>query len=225
MKLFIDDADVQAIRRIYDYYPVDGVTTNPTILAKAGRDPRETLKEIREIIGQDALIFAQAVDEHWEGMIEDAHMIMDLLGPNTIVKIPSVPEGFRAIRYLKKEGIRTCGTVVYTPMQAYLAAKAGASYAAPYVNRIDSMGYDGTGVVKQIQDVFTNNHMECEVLAASFKNSQQVLELCRYGVANATCAAPVIESFVKNAAIDSASADFVRDFKTLTGKTAMRELD
>lgn len=165
------------------------------------------------------------MDEHWEGMIEDAHMIMDLLGPNTIVKIPSVPEGFRAIRYLKKEGIRTCGTVVYTPMQAYLAAKAGASFAAPYMNRIDNMGYDGIGVVKQIQDIFTNNHMDCEVLAASFKNSQQVLELCRYGVANATCAAPVIESFVKNPAIDSASADFVRDFKKLTGKTAMRELE
>ena len=212
MKLFIDDANLEAIREINEYYPVDGVTTNPSILAKAKRDPRETLKAIREIIGEDKIIFAQAVDLSFEGMLKDAHMIMDLLGRNTVVKIPCTPVGFKAMMALKKEGITTCGTVVYTPMQAYLAAKAGASYV-------------GVGVVKQIQDILENNDMDCEVLAASFKNSQQVLELAEYGVGNATCGSGVIFSFVKNLAIDGAIQDFVDDFESITGKTSMSALD
>lgn len=225
MKLFIDDADIEAIKELNEYYPIDGVTTNPSILAKAKKDPKETLMAIRKVIGDDKLIFAQAADTGFEGMIKDAHVIVDLLGKNTVVKIPSTKVGFKAIMALKKEGIATCGTVVYTPMQAYLAAKAGASYAAPYVNRIDNMGYDGVGVVKTIQNIFENNGMECEVLAASFKNSQQVLELAEYGVGSATCSADVIKAFVKNSAIDDAVQAFVDDFKALTGKTSMADLD
>jgi fructose-6-phosphate aldolase 2 len=225
MKLFIDDANIEAIKELNEYYPIDGVTTNPSILAKAKRDPRETLKEIRSVIGEDRIIFAQAVDLSFEGMIKDAHMIVELLGKNTVVKLPSTPTGFKAMMALKKEGITTCGTVVYTPMQAYLAAKAGASYVAPYVNRIDNMGYDGVRVVQQIQDILDNNAMDCEVLAASFKNSQQVLELAEYGVGNATCAADVIKGFVKSLAIDGAIQDFVDDFKALTGRTSMSDLD
>lgn len=225
MKLFIDDANIDAIKELIEYYPIDGVTTNPSILTKAKKDPRETLLAIRKAIGNDMIIFAQAVDLSYEGMIQDAHMIMELLGKNTVVKIPSTPTGFKAIKALRKEGITTCGTVVYTPMQAYLAAKAGASYVAPYVNRIDNMGYDGVAIVKQIQDILKTNNMDCEVLAASFKNSQQVLELCEYGVANATCAADVIKAFAKNPAIDAAVDDFVSDFQSLTGKTSMCALD
>lgn len=227
MKLMIDDAHLDEIQRIYDLYPVDGVTTNPSILAKTGKDPRTVLKEIRAFIGEDQVLFAQAVALSAEGMVKDAHMIVDLIGEkNTVVKIPSIPEGFKAIRMLKKEGIATCGTVVYTPMQAYLAAKAGASYVAPYVNRIDNMGYDGIAVTKEIHDILTKNHMDdCMVLAASFKNSQQVMELCKYGVGAATAAPSVIDGFVKNAAIDGAVQDFINDFKKLTGHTAMSDLD
>ncbi|MBQ2213250.1 MAG: fructose-6-phosphate aldolase, partial [Erysipelotrichaceae bacterium] len=116
-----------------------------------------------------------------EGMVKDAEAIVREFGANTIVKIPSIPEGFKAIRILKEKGITTCGTVVYTPLQAFLAAKAGASYVAPYVNRIDNMGYDGVKVVQQIQDMLDVNDMDCIVLAASFKNSQQVSGLCQYG--------------------------------------------
>ena len=224
MKLFIDDANIEAIKRINDLYPVDGVTTNPSILSKAGRIPKETLLEIRKVLGEDKIIFAQAVALDYDGMLKDARMIMDLLGKNTIVKIPSIPVGFKAISALKAEGISTCGTVVYTPMQAYLAAKAGASYVAPYVNRIDNMGYNGVETVKEIQDILENNCMDSEVLAASFKNSQQVLELAKYGVGSATAAADVIESFVKNLAIDGAINDFVVDFEKLTGKKSMAEL-
>ena len=218
MKLYIDDANVSEIRRLIDLYPIDGVTTNPSILSKVKGDPIEVLKEIRAVLGEEKELFVQAIPTDAEGMVKDAHAIVRLLGRNTVVKIPSVPEGFKAIRILREEGIRTCGTVVYTPMQAYLAAKAGASYVAPYVNRIDNMGYDGIGITEQIQDILTMHDLPCEVLAASFKNSQQVLTLCAYGIGSATCAPAVIDAFVKNLAIDGAINDFLSDFAKVAGE-------
>ena len=223
MKLLIDDANIREIKRLYDLYPIDGVTTNPSILAKAGSDPRAVLQEIRAFIGEDALLFVQALALTAEGMVADAQRILEICGRNTIVKIPSIPEGFKAIRILHAEGIRTCGTVIYTPMQAFLSAKAGADFVAPYVNRIDNMGYDGVKVVKEIQDILVKNHLNCMVLAASFKNSQQVMELCAYGIGSATAAPSVIDNFVNNPAVDSAVRDFISDFKMATGKTVMTE--
>ena len=117
MRLFIDDADAGEIRRLLDLYPIDGVTTNPSILAKAGGDPVRVLLKIREIIGEERLLFAQAIPRDAEGMAEDARALRRLLGENTAVKVPVVPEGLRAIRIMREEGITACGTVVYTPLQ------------------------------------------------------------------------------------------------------------
>lgn len=217
MKLLIDDAHMDSIKKLYKLYPIDGVTTNPTILAKSGRPPYEVLKEIRAFIGADADLHVQVLAMEAEGMVKDAHKIIKELGEATLVKIPCIPEGFQAMKQLTKEGIRTTGTAIYTAMQAYLAAKSGAEYAAPYVNRIDNMGYDGIQVTKEIQDIFENNGFRTSMLAASFKNSQQVLELCRYGIGAATVAPDVIESFVKNPAITAAVEEFVKDFEGLAG--------
>ncbi|MBB5182696.1 transaldolase family protein [Catenisphaera adipataccumulans] len=224
MKLLIDDAHVDEIKRIFEEYPIDGVTTNPSILSKVNQNPVTTLKQIREIIGPDSLLFVQAVPTDTEGMIRDARAIYQAFGKQTIVKIPAVPAGFRAIRELKKEGVPTCGTVVYTPLQAYLAAKAGASYVAPYVNRIDNMGYDGIQVTMEIQDILDNNALDTEVLAASFKNCQQVLALAQYGVGGATAAPNVIDAMVNNRAIDGAVDDFVKDFEKVAGGKTMADL-
>lgn len=223
MKLIIDDADIAAIKKIYEYYPVDGVTTNPSILAKSGRQPFDILKEIRAFIGPDAELHVQAISKDAEGMIKEAHKICEELGASTYVKIPSVKEGFKAMKALKKEGFRITATAIYTPMQAYLAAKCGADYAAPYINRIDNFGYNGIDVAKKIHNIFKNNGFKTEVLAASFKNSQQILELCEYGIGAATVACDVIELLVKNTAITSAVNDFVNDFEGLVGdgKTMM----
>lgn len=218
MKLIIDDANMELIKRVYEFYPVDGVTTNPSILAKSGRNPYEVLKEIRAFIGDEAELHVQAVAKDAEGMIEDAHRIVEELPGNTFVKIPSIPEGFKAMKALNEEGIRLTATAIYTPMQAYLAAKCGASYAAPYINRIDNMGYNGIQIAKDIHDIFKANNLDTEVLAASFKNSQQVLELCKYGIGASTVAPDVIEGLVKNQAITSAIDDFVNDFEALTGE-------
>ncbi len=218
MKFIIDDANVEKIKEIYDYYAVDGVTTNPSILAKSGRNPYEVLKEIREFIGADAELHVQVVSKEANDMVKEAHRIVEELGSNTYVKVPSVPEGFKAMKMLHAEGISITATAIYTPMQAFLAAKCGASYAAPYINRIDNMGYDGIQIAKDIHDIFKKNGLKTEVLAASFKNSQQVLELCKYGLGAATIGTDVIDGLVKNASITAAIDAFVDDFENLCGE-------
>lgn len=217
MKLIIDDANIEKIKKIYEYYPIDGVTTNPTILAKSGREPYKVLKEIREFIGAEAQLHVQVVAKTAEGMIEDANRIVSELGQNTYVKIPAVPEGFKAMKGLKREGVLLTATAIYTPMQALLAAKCGADYAAPYVNRIDNMGYNGIQVAKKIHSIFKINGFQTEVLAASFKNSQQILELCEFGIGAITASTDVIDGLVKNAAVDAAVDAFTVDFEKLTG--------
>ena len=218
MKLLIDDAHIDLIKKICDYYPVDGVTTNPSILAKSGRQPFEVLKEIRSFIGKDTELHVQVVAKNAEGMVEDAHRIVKELGANTYVKVPSVPEGFKAMKILVKGNINITATAIYTPMQAFLAAKCGASYAAPYVNRIDNMGYDGVRVAMEIQDMLENNGLDyCGLLAASFKNSQQIIDLIKYGVKAVTVPVDVFDNFVKNAAIDAAVDQFTKDFANLVG--------
>ena len=218
MKLCIDDANVEKIRRVYDLYPVDGVSTNPSILAKTGRKPYEVLTKIRSIIGEDGELFVQAVSPTAEGIVEEAHKIVDRLGKTSLTKIPCVPEGFKAMKLLRAEGLRFIGTAIYTPMQGFLAAKCGAEYVAPYVNRIDNLGFDGVQVSKDIHDAIVRNGLDSGLLAASFKNSQQVLELVKYGVKAVTVAPDVIEGLVKNAAIDAAIDQFNRDFAGLVGE-------
>jgi len=217
MKFIIDDANIEKIKELYDIFAIDGVTTNPSILAKNGKQPFETLREIREFIGDDTDLHVQVVATTMEGMIEDAHRIQEELGTNTYVKIPATKEGLKAMKALGKEGANITATAIYTQMQAFLAGKAGAHYAAPYVNRIDNLGADGVKTTKAIHDIFKKNGLKTEVLAASFKNSQQVLELCEYGIGAATISPDVIEGLVKNDSVAVAVAAFTKDFEDLCG--------
>ncbi|MBQ6385174.1 MAG: fructose-6-phosphate aldolase [Lachnospiraceae bacterium] len=217
MKFCIDDANTEAIRRLCAAYPIDGVTTNPSILASAKRPPFEVLKEIREIIGYDRDLYVQAISPDADGMLREARKITDVLGKDTLVKIPCVTEGFRAMQMLHDEGIRFIGTAVYTPMQGFLAAKCGAEYVATYVNRIDNMGFDGIRVTKTIHDMIVRNgYTHSGVLAAALKNSQQVIAVIEYGIKGITVPSAVIDAFCKNTAIDSAVAKFTEDFEALT---------
>lgn len=218
MKLIIDDANINLITTIYEYYPVDGVTTNPSILSKNGKNPYEVLHEIRNFIGKDAELHVQVVSKNCEGMLEDANRILEELGDNTFVKIPVTREGLRAIKILSSKGINITATAIYTSMQAYLAGKAGAKYVAPYVNRIDNMGFDGIHVAKEIHDIFKANDIKCEVLAASFKNSKQVLELAKCGVGASTVSPDVIEGLLKIDAVTAAIDAFTKDFEKLCGE-------
>lgn len=223
MKFIIDDADIAKIKDIYNTFAVDGVTTNPSILAKSGRQPYEVLTEIREFIGPDAELHVQVIAQDAEGMVRDGHRIVEVLGKNTYVKVPTTKEGLRAMKLLHGEGIRVTATAIYTRMQAFLAAKAGADYAAPYVNRIDNLGGDGVKAAQDIHDIFRKNGLNCQVLAASFKNSQQVQELCEYGIGAATISPDVIEALIKNDSVTMAVEAFVKDFEGLCGKGVTME--
>lgn len=218
MKLLIDDANIAKIKKIYQCYPIDGVTTNPTILSRSGRNPYEVLKEIRAFIGDEADLHAQVLSRTAEDMVKEAHKMLSILGKNTYIKIPTVPEGLKAMKILSSEGVNITATAIYTPMQAYLAAKSGADYVAPYVNRIDNLGADGIKSTKLIQDILDSNGFKTQILAASFKNSNQVQELCAYGVGASTVAPDVIENLMKNASVACAVEDFIQDFETLCGE-------
>lgn len=221
MKLIIDDADCGRIRTIMEYYPADGVTTNPSILAKSGRPPYEVLREIRKLIGTEGELHVQVLSADADRMVKEASSIRCALGENTFVKVPVTKEGLKAIRTLSNAGVHVTATAIYTTMQAFLAAKAGACYAAPYVNRIDNLGADGVATALQINRIFRENALPCELLAASFKNAQQIMALCAEGVGAVTASPDVIEQMLKNENVTAAVAAFTHDFEGLcgTGKT------
>ena len=212
MKLLIDDANLDAIKDIVSLYPIDGVTTNPTILSKAGENPRERLLKIRKLIGEERDLHCQVVASSKEEMKEQARKLVKLLGENTYIKIPSNGEGFKAMEELNKEGIKITATGIYSPLQGFLAAKAGAKYLAPYVNRIDNLGYDGLAVARKIQNILEANHFDTEILAASFKNSNQVLDLVERGVGALTLAPTVFNNLVNDRNVDFAIKTFEDDF-------------
>lgn len=222
MKFLIDNADINEIKRLYEYYPLDGVTTNPSILAAAKRHPYEVLEEIRDFIqtkGDNQELHVQALSTKAEDIVEEAHKITERLRGNTFVKIPTVPEGLKAMQILKKEGgIKLTATAVYTPVQAYLAAKCGVDYAAPYINRIDNLSYDGLADAKMIQDLFKIYGFKTEVLAASFQNTHQVLSMCKYGVGAVTVSPKIIDKLIDSRDIDAAVQVFRKDFESLCGE-------
>ena len=218
MKILVDNADLKEIKKSYEVYPVDGVTCNPTILKKTGRNPFEVLKEIRAFIGKDADLHVQVISAKAEDMVVEAHKIQEVLGENTFIKVPVIPEGLKAIRLLAKEGANVTGTAIYNQMQGYLAGKAGAAYVAPYVNRIDNLGSNGIQVAKDIHDMLKKAGLKTELLAASFKNSQQVLELAKYGLGASTIAPDVIEGLIKVDAARIAVDVFTKDFEALCGE-------
>ncbi|MCI8564889.1 MAG: fructose-6-phosphate aldolase [Lachnospiraceae bacterium] len=217
MKLLVDFAGIERIRELYEYFPLDGVTTNPSILAAVRKPPYETLEEIRAFIGPDADLHAQVLSQKAEDMVEEAHEMLGRLGKNTCIKVPVVREGLKAIRLLAAEGVRVTGTAIYTPIQAMLAAHAGASFVAPYVNSIDNAGIDGMGVAKKIQETFENHGMTTQVLAASFKNAYQVQELFAFGIPAVTAVPDVLESLLKNDMSIARVARFQADFEKLCG--------
>ena len=217
MKILVDHADINAIKKMYEYYPVDGVTTNPSILKKAGKNPYDVLLEIREFIGKDADLHAQVISRKAEDMVTEAHKMLEILGANTFIKVPVVPEGLKAIKILATEGVSVTGTAIYNQMQGFLAGKAGAKYVAPYVNRIDNLGANGIQVAKDIHDMLKKAGLATQVLAASFKNSQQVQELAAYGVEASTVAPDVIKGLIKVDAARCAVDVFISDFEDLCG--------
>lgn len=217
MLILIDDADVKAIEDVLTYLPVDGVTTNPTILASTGRDPLKVLREIRELLPAPSQLHVQLVSTTTKEMLEEAKVLTAELGNDVYVKVPVTRAGYAAIPQVCARGLRVTATGIHSAMQGFMAAKAGASYIAPYVNRMDNYGIDGVRVAQDIHKMLRAHNMQADVLAASFKNSEQVSELVRAGVGAITAAPDVLAHLVINPATDWAIADQNNDFAELVG--------
>ena len=218
MLVLIDNADIKEIESLYDDYPYDGVTTNPTILKAAGENPIRLLKKIHDLIPEGSQLHAQLISDSTEKMIEEAHFLLKYIGDDMFIKVPVTKEGMRAIPILKKEGINITATAIYTSMQAFMAAKAGARYTAPYVNRIDNMGFDGLQVAKDIHDMFRIHNLEADVLAASFKNTHQVESLICHGIGAVTAAPDVLRGLIKHDSTLAAEETFTSDFFKLVNE-------
>lgn len=219
MKLLIDSANIEDIKHIYKYYPVDGVTTNPSILLKAGKEPYACLDEIvgffKEMDIKHYDLHVQVVNTEAKAMVEEAKRIVDKYGPDTYVKIPAVEEGIYAISLLSAEGYNTTATAIYNAHQAYLAGKAGATYVAPYVNRMTKLYGDGVEVVYKIMAIFQNNQMPTKILGASFKTAEQLTDLAEIGVDAATVPSDLIKKLLDDKDVNDAVAKFNDDFHKL----------
>ena len=218
MLVLIDNANMKEIESLYDSYPYDGVTTNPSILMKEHKDPIALLKRIRDFLPDDSQLHAQLVSEDAQTMVEEAHFMLRQIREDLYIKVPVTAEGLKAIHLLKQEGINITATAIYTAMQAFMAAKAGARYTAPYVNQLDNMGADGVHVAKTIHDMFRIHNMEADVLAASFKNSQQILNLCLHGIGSVTAAPDVLRALTRHDATFTAEENFTQDFYNLVNE-------
>lgn len=216
MELYLDTGNIEEIQYMVNILEVEGVTTNPTIVSKSGKEFTALIKEISEIIGDDKAIHAQVLSRDWEGMVKEGKFI-DKLHKNIYVKIPVTAEGLKAIKELSKVGIKTTATAVFTAHQGTLAAKAGARYIAPYVNRLDNISADGVKVVKQLVNIMEKHNFESKVLAASFKNAQQVIEIIEHGVHSVTVPTEVLRAMTKHPLTDYSVDKFISDWEDAYG--------
>ncbi|MED1472776.1 transaldolase family protein [Bacillus salipaludis] len=220
MLLVIDSANVKDIREIIKYFPIDGVTTNPSIIAKENKNFWELIEEIRETIGYEKEIFIQTLSINEGDIVKEANFIRENTpGPGrVIVKVPVTKEGIKAIETLNDRGIRTMATAVYTPLQGYLAAKVGATFITPYINRIDNLTGNGVNVAKEIVQIIDKHNFKSKVLAASFKNAQQVQNVCLEGVHGVTVSPDIIREFLLHPATEANVKDFSKDWHKVYGE-------
>ena len=217
MKLFIDTANVEEIKRANDLGVICGVTTNPSLIAREGRDFLEVIKEITAIV--DGPISAEVISLEANAMVKEACELYEKIGnPNTVIKIPMCAEGLKATKRLSALGIKTNVTLVFSTAQALLAAKAGATYVSPFVGRLDDIGQDGIALVKDISEIFKAYGITTEIIAASIRTSAHVIAAARAGSDIATVPAKVIESMIDHPLTASGIERFLSDWKTVESK-------
>ena len=207
MELIIDSSNIEQIKELNDLLTITGVTTNPTILTKSGREAMDVVKDLCEVLSEDQLLFIQTVQTSFEGIMEEAKMISSIRNKNMYVKIPVTHEGLRAIKECKKLGIHTLATAIYTADQAFLAAMNGAEYLAPYTNRMCNYG-DGVQDVKDLIEMLRVNHMPAKVIAASLKNTYQVHELIKAGIQAVTVPCDVLYQMIDHPGTKIAVGEF-----------------
>jgi transaldolase len=214
MKFFIDTANVEEIRKAHEFGLVDGVTTNPSLISKEKRDFREIIDEICSIV--DGPVNAEAVSLDAKGLIKEGRELSKI-HKNIVVKIPMTLDGMKAVKTLSGEGIRTNVTLVFSPVQALIAAKAGASYASPFIGRLDDVSHTGMDLIHQIMDIFENYAFDTEVIVASIRNPIHVLDAALTGAHIATIPFKVMEQLTKHPLTDAGMKKFLEDWEKVPG--------
>lgn len=215
MKIFVDTADLDEIRELTSWGIIDGVTTNPTLVAKSGRSFKEVIDEIFDIV--DGPISLEAVSETAEDMVKEAKDIVSTIPEkhrkNITIKIPMTPKGLKAVKVLSKQGIQTNVTLIFSANQALLAAKAGATFVSPFIGRLDDMGQEGMEVIEEIMDIFTNYAIDTQVIVASIRHPIHVIQAARLGAHIATIPPSVIRKMVKHSLTDVGIERFLKDWE------------
>jgi len=218
MKFFIDTANLDEIREAYDLGILDGVTTNPSLMAKEGITGQENImahyKAICDIV--DDKVSAEVISTSFSEMIAEGEILANI-DDKIVVKIPMIKEGIKAIKYLTNKGIRTNCTLVFSAGQALLAAKAGATYVSPFIGRLDDVGSNGVDLIEQIVLIFDNYGFETEVLAASIRHNIHILQCAEIGAHVATCPFKVIIGLLNHPLTDKGLAQFLADHKKAQG--------
>ena len=214
MKFFIDTANIEEIQEANDMGMVDGVTTNPSLIAKEGRDFEEIIKEICNIV--NGPISAEVIGLEAEGMIQEARHLAGI-HENIVVKIPMTVDGLKAVRQLSAEGIKTNVTLIFSPLQALMAAKAGATFVSPFVGRLDDLSQDGLVLVEQIVDMYNNYVFDTEVIVASVRNPLHVLESALMGADIATIPFKVLSKLAAHPLTDKGIKAFLDDWERSKG--------
>lgn len=214
MKLFIDTANIAEIREAASWGVLDGCTTNPSLIAREGRDFAEAVHEICEIVGGP--VSAEVVAQDAEGMLREARLLRQI-HEHIVIKIPICLEGLKATRVLADEGTPVNMTLIFSVTQALMAAKAGAAYVSPFVGRIDDVGQDGIAVLGDIVQVFDHYYFDTEVLAASIRHPAHALDCARLGAHVATMPFSVLKQLVAHPQTDSGNAKFLADWKKVPG--------
>lgn len=210
MKFFIDTADVNEIREAHTLGLVDGVTTNPSLIAKSGRKFKEVIKEITAIV--DGPISAEVISLDADGMVKEAKELVKI-HKNIVIKLPMTPEGLKACKTLTSKGIKTNVTLIFTPMQALLAAKAGATYVSPFVGRLDDISQDGMGIIEEIRTIFDNYGYTSEIIVASIRNPVHVLNSALIGADICTIPYSVMLQLSKHPLTDAGIKKFLEDWE------------
>ncbi|MBI5136562.1 MAG: fructose-6-phosphate aldolase [Nitrospirae bacterium] len=212
MKFFLDTAVVDEIREGVSYGLVDGVTTNPSLIAKSGRDFREVIAEICTLV--DGPISAEVVSTDAEGMLSEGRALAKI-HDNIVVKVPMIAEGLKATRRFAAEGIKTNVTLIFSPSQALLAAKAGASFVSPFVGRLDDISHVGMGLVEEILDIFGNYDIDAEVIVASIRNPLHVVDAARMGAHIGTMPLGVMKQLMRHPLTDIGLQQFLKDWESV----------
>ena len=217
MKIFLDTANLDEIRKYNDMGLLDGITTNPSLLAKEGGDPHEAMEEITRIIKGDVSL--EVVSTDYDGMMKEGKKLREY-GDHVVVKCPMTGEGLRACKSLSEQGIPVNVTLVFSPNQALLAAKAGAKYVSPFIGRLDDIGHTGMDLIKEIKQIFTNYNFNTQILVESVRHPQHVIDAAKTGADVVTLPPAVLGKMLGHALTDKGLKAFLEDWEKLQAENS-----